>query len=63
MSSEFIEWAKKNNKIKSVEEAFDEFPPIEEEHKGDSSKYITEQKAWKIAFDIQISYTVIIICL
>lgn len=49
MSSEFIEWAKKNNKIKPAEEAFKEFPPEEEEHKGDISSYIVEKNEHYIA--------------
>lgn len=42
MANEFIDWAKKHNKIKEVSEAFKEYPPEEEWHKGNIDYYIRE---------------------
>ena len=42
MYSDFIKWAKENNKIKSVEEAFKEFPTEQEEHNKKEYQIETE---------------------
>ena len=38
MYSDFIKWAKENNKIKPVEDAFKEFLPEKEEHNKKENK-------------------------
>lgn len=40
---EFFEKLKKSGRIKDVSEAFKEFPPEEEWHKGDSSNFFLEE--------------------
>ena len=40
---EFFERLKKSGRLKDVSEAFKEFPPEEEWHKGDSSSFFSEE--------------------
>ena len=40
---EFIELLKKSGRIRDVEEAFKEFPPEEEWHKGDIDSFVAEE--------------------
>lgn len=51
MDSDFIKWAKENNKIKAVEEAFKEFP-VEEE---DNNYYKINLEIYKIN-EFEVSY-------
>lgn len=44
MAREFLNWAKENNLIKSVDEAFKEYPPEEEWHKGKLTYLIAEDE-------------------
>ena len=38
----FLEYALKSGRIRPVDEAFDEFPPEEEDHKGNAYYYLKE---------------------
>ena len=51
MDSDFIKWAKENNKIKAVEEAFKEFPMEEE----DNNYYKINLEIYKIN-EFEVSY-------
>lgn len=43
MEKDFIEILKKNNKIKDASDAFKEFSPEEEWHKGDENSFVLEE--------------------
>lgn len=55
MYSDFIKWAKKNNKIKPVEEAFKEFPPEDEEQNKKEDIYQLSSETYSIN-ETQLSY-------
>lgn len=40
----FLEYALKSGRIRPMEEAFEEFPPEEEDHKGNAYYYVEEFK-------------------
>ena len=55
MYSDFIKWAKENNKIKSVEEAFKEFPSEKEEHNKKENNYKLDNEIYTIN-ECQLKY-------
>lgn len=55
MYSDFIKWAKENNKIKRVEEVFKELPPEKEEHNKKENNYQVNFETF-IVNECQVEY-------
>ena len=52
MDKDLLEKLKKQGKIKELDEAFEEFPPEEEWHKGDINSFINKEKEKYSEYDV-----------